>query len=156
MGIDPSVNACGIAVHSISSKKLVHHELLKPLNKTTDASYKAYSITKQIYKLVIKYNVSVVVLEVPTYWSIAGFIARESGSIFKLTFLCGMVCGRLIKIVKMIIVNPGQYKGQLTKTVVANRLAKEPMYKHIDIHKLNHNVCDAIYIGFWYLHKKLK
>lgn len=149
VSVDPSINFCGVAVHT-SKGKLIQYELLKPENKSDDYIVKSYSIVEQIELVMINYSNVQLILEVPTYWSLAGFIARESGSIFKLSFLCGMICGLTGNTVCL---TPDKWKGQLPKKVMKNRL--KIYYPNTPIIKLDHNILDAIGIGYSYIHKKI-
>lgn len=149
ISIDPSINTAGIAVHTIRGK-LLRYELLKPVDKKDDYVQKSYSIVSQIKEVLVHYGNIKLILEVPTYWSLAGFVARESGSIFKLSFLCGMICGLDENTVTL---TPDKWKGQIPKKVMQNRLKQ--YYPNIQISKLDHNILDAIGIGYSYIHKKI-
>ncbi len=159
VSIDPSINFCGFAIHV--DGVLSGHALLTSNKSDSDYVAKSrtiYSQIKSIYEEVDKEYPEesrpkkVLVLEVPTYWKHAGFAARESGSIFKLTFLCGMICTIDDKIVTT---TPDGWKGQLPKEAMNKRMRDD--YKDIvDISKLNHNIVDAIGIGAWFINKHIK
>ncbi len=148
IAIDPSINFCGYAIFN-KKKKLVKHGLLRPPSEYTAKDKKSYLKKSKYMYLTIKkmkdtLNASVV-LEVPQYWGVAGFMSRESGALFKLTFLCGMLYG----LGKVHTVNPTEWKGQIPKHVVGNRLQR--VYKDINFETLDHNVGDAIGIGRYHL-----
>jgi hypothetical protein len=86
-------------------------------------------------------------LEVPDHWSVGGFEARESGSIAKLCFVCGLIYGMQYDMEEFEWVLPRGWKGQLPKAVVANRLKEAYVGYGIDMTELNENVMDAIAIG---------
>jgi hypothetical protein len=99
-------------------------------------------------------------MEVPEHWAVGGFEARETGSIAKLCFVCGLIYGMRYneEIEQFELVIPRGWKGQLSKEVVANRLQDEYLQKYdIDLSgkargtKLNENVMDAIGIGHYKL-----
>lgn len=154
MSVDPSINFCGFAIHD--EQGLLAHTLLTP-NKTDEdyvqKSRTIFSVIKNIHNDVFVENGNkdvVIVLECPEYWKVAGHAARESGSIFKLTFLCGMIATINDSVV---IVTPSGWKGQMSKDVVNRRL--RATYPNVNIEKTNHNVVDAIGIGRWYIDKVL-
>jgi hypothetical protein len=92
------------------------------------------------------------ILEVPEHWSVGGFEARETGSIAKLCFVCGLIYGMQYEMEKFELVVPRGWKGQLPKEVVGNRLKNEYMKKYeIDMTKIDKNVMDAIGIGHFKL-----
>ena len=118
LAIDPSINFCGVAVFKFG--KLDEHALLTPLIKSDDWVEKAKDIYRQINIIHAKYDIDERVVETPTYWGAAGYLARESGAIMKLMFLCGM----LVSWNNSIVIFPNTWKGQLPKEVVRNRLMK--------------------------------
>ena len=153
IAIDPSINFMGCAV--FRNKKLIKGELLKPGKlgeKSGDFIAKSRVLYKKIKDMYRYYGGSKkvkIVLEIPQYWGVAGYLARESGSIYKLTFLCGMICS----IDEVITYTPNDWKGQLPKRPVKARLKE--IYTKINFDKLNHNVMDAIGIGHKHIFGKL-
>ena len=151
ISIDPSINFCGLAIHD--EQGLLVHTLLTPSKSDEDYFQKSrtiFSMIKNIYTDIFIENGNkdtLIVLECPEYWKVAGHAARESGSIFKLTFLCGMISS----LDNVTIVTPSGWKGQMSKDVVNNRL--RAVYPNVNIAKTNHNVVDAIGIGRWYIDK---
>lgn len=151
IGIDPSINYCGFSVFELvdDNYKLVVSKLLEPgrtSKEFTEKSKDIYNTVKSVYSKLSDEGSSIIILEIPQYWALAGFIARESGSIYKLTFLCGMI----YSLPNVIVVTPNEYKGQLPKEVVRNRLEK--IYPQVKT--MNHNVVDAIYLGYWFIFEK--
>lgn len=164
MGVDPSINTCGIAI--FNKERLIHADLIKPKKilgreiftgqtvkinpKTIDYVDKAKSVYNQIKQLIVEYKVESVVLEIPDYWGVAGYLARESGAVFKLMFVVGMIAS----LDNIVPVNPQGWKGQLKKHHVANRLRL--IYKEIKNEEIkDHNVIDAIGIVHWYIYGKV-
>lgn len=155
MTVDPSINNLGMAIYSNS--KLFEHALVHPDKESKSQGehmLKTYSLLQTLKALVNKYLVEEIVLEVPEYWGEAGYVARESGSIMKMMFLCGAVfCGFKDLGLSVECVTPRQWKGQLPKDVVRNRLAPTFVPRYFDQQewkKLDHNIMDAIAIGhFW-------
>jgi hypothetical protein len=86
------------------------------------------------------------VTEVPEHFGTKGYIARETGSVYKLTFVCGMIYGITDNVVGY---KPSKWKGQVSKEVTRNRLIRD--YPEKDIANLDHNVVDAIGIGCKYI-----
>ena len=104
------------------------------------------------------YAVNHMILEVPEHWAVGGFEARETGSIAKLCFVCGLIYGMQYDMESFELVAPRGWKGQMPKAVVSNRLKKEYWTKYqIDLtgefteKKLDENVADAIGIGHFKL-----
>jgi hypothetical protein len=164
MAVDPSINTAGVAIFAgkylqfadlIKPRKILGKEVstdqtVKKTSKVIDYVDKARSVFTQIKKLNKDYSVELVVLEVPDYWGVAGYMARESGAVFKLMFVVGM----LASLDNVFAVNPQGWKGQLKKHHVANRLRL--IYKEIKNEEIkDHNVIDAIGIAHWYLYGKV-
>jgi hypothetical protein len=158
IAIDPSINDCGLAV--FVDKTLLNYKLIHPDKKYRENEYtKSYSVFQQVKDHVLcDMRVlevgDVLVLEIPEYWDTAGWIAREAGTIVKLSFLCGMIC-TLQDQVNLVTTTPSNWKKQLKKKVMAKRLEKLELYPDIDFMKLNHNVADAIGLGHWYLYGRV-
>ena len=145
LGIDPSLNACGVAI--VNDGKLSSWGLLNSskMEKMFDLEYadKAYCIFSQINVIRKNKKIDLICLEVPEHFGVSGYMARESGSIFKLTFLCGMLC--VLPNVK--IFPPRIWKGQLPKEVMRNRFVKK--FPDLDIANMDHNILDSIGIGMY-------
>ena len=159
LSIDPSINACGYAVHNIKTKELLDHGLISPKKaikkKEGMPSFidKSRHVLDTIQDVMDDYedNSVQLVLEIPDHWGDQGYLARESGSIYKLTFVCGMICSLSEHIVTYL---PREWKGQMKKEVMQRRLARF-CKGVIDIKSLNHNVVDAIGIGRKFLGEKV-
>lgn len=159
ISIDPSINNCGVAV--FENKKLKDYFLLKS-NRSNDYLEKCRYMVSNIDKLYGKLCNCQLVIEIPQHFGSSverGFLGRESGSIYKLTFLCGMLYNIDDTVVGY---TPNQWKGQLPKDVTARRLQKYyPKHKFIILKDkdvkfiVDHNVLDAIAIGHYYLFKKI-
>lgn len=154
LSIDPSINFLGYAIHK--SNELLEYKLLRSSSTHIDFIDKSRYMVDKLKTVINEFSFEgnytlAIVTEIPQYWGVAGFIARESGAIPKLMFLCGMIMG-LTK--DVIALTPNDWKGQLPKNVVNNRLRK--VYPDIDIAKLNHNIVDAIGIGQYYVSKNNK
>lgn len=154
ISIDPSINDCGFAIHDTTANGhgLLVHTLLHP--SKTDKEY--YEKSKTLFNLIrgitneFKNDEHIIVLETPEYWKVAGHAARESGSVFKLTFLCGMI----YSLDNVVTTTPSGWKKQMPKDVVNRRLRS--VYNDINIEKTNHNIVDAIGIGHWYITNYIK
>ena len=148
LSVDPSINNCGIAIWDIDSKKLLLWKLVHPKPNCRNNEYaKALSISDQLREWARTYAVNNMILEVPDHWSVGGFEARETGSIAKLCFVCGLIYGMQYDMETFEWVLPRGWKGQLPKAVVANRLKEAYVGYGIDMTELNENVMDAIAIG---------
>ena len=159
MSIDSSINNVGLAIWEMGDKRLLYYQLMHPKVGERGNEYaKSQSIYSQIRELVIEYKVTHMMMEVPEYWAVGGFEARETGSIGKLLFVCGMIYSLKDQQVgdtvveEFKLVSPRGWKAQLSKEVVANRLQKEYVEKYdIDMVSLNNNVMDGIAIGHFRL-----
>lgn len=151
VSIDPSINFCGYAIHK--NNTLIEYKLLRSSVKHVDfiekSKYMSNKLKDVIDKLTMLKGQVQVITEIPQYWGVAGFMARESGAISKLMFLCGMIVGLRNNVITL---TPQDWKGQLPKEVVNNRLRK--IYPNVDIKQLNHNIVDAIGIGHYYITNK--
>lgn len=157
MSIDPSINNLGVAVWDMSSKKLLMWKLVHPKVGHRDNEYmKALSMSDQLREWAKIYAVNHVILEVPEHWSVGGFEARETGSIAKLCFVCGLLYGMQYEMEEFDLVTPRGWKGQLPKDVMANRLCDDYLQYGINlsvwIGTVMENVGDAIGIGHYKLY----
>lgn len=155
MAIDPSINTMGVAFYD--KKELIAAELWKPEKefKQSEHYIKTGDMVSRLMERAILEHVQHVILEVPEYWGADGFVARESGSIAKMMFLCGGLYCRLIDLgIEMRLVSPRQWKGQLPKNVVRNRLERvfvPNYYTKTEWKDLDHNVMDAVAIGHFHI-----
>lgn len=157
MSIDPSINNLGMAIWDIATKKLVLWKLVHPkVDRRKNEYEKALSMSDQLREWSKIYVVNHMVLEVPEHWAVGGFEARETGSIAKLCFVCGLIYGMQYSMETCELVSPRGWKGQMPKGVMANRLQEEYLSQYdIDMNgeatgkKLNENVSDAIGIGHY-------
>lgn len=157
LAIDPSINFCGVAVFDIKKKELEHASLIVPdkvIKRDGEWYDKARSISDQIKTIVADSDIDRIVCELPEHWSVAGFAARESGSIQKLNFVCGMIYSAIHEVEIFEFIIPRGWKGQLSKEVCKNRLTefyagKGKFYTVDEWEKLNHNVVDSIGIAHW-------
>lgn len=149
LAIDPSINNCGIAIFKLG--KLTNYKLLHPSAEVDSTDYlaKSKSIFNTIRKIVEIKSIDRIVLEIPTHWGTSGYQARESGSIYKVTFVCGMI----YSLDNVVTVTPHMWKGQLPKDVMKRRYILK--YPDLDIAGMDHNILDAIGIGHWYTKGKV-
>ena len=161
MTIDPSINNLGMAIWDISTKALLLWKLVHPkTDRQKDEYEKSVSMCDQLRAWAKEYSVTEILMEVPEHWAVGGFEARETGSIAKLCFVCGLIYGMQYEMEEFDLVSPRGWKGQLPKDVMANRLQDEYWTKYqIDMtgkylgtkKRLNGNVADAIGIGHFRL-----
>ena len=159
MSIDPSINNMGMAIWDIPTKKLMLWKLIHPKKDCKNNEYvKSLSMSDQLREWARVYIVNHVILEVPEHWAVGGFEARETGSIAKLCFVCGLIYGMQYNMETFELVVPRGWKFQIPKEVMANRLQDEYWTKYkIDMNgtatgkKLDPNVADAIGIGHFKL-----
>lgn len=163
LAIDPSVNNCGVALFDRKTKQLEDAILLHPdkiVKRDGEFYDKAFSIYTKAKEICRKCCVIEIVCELPDHWAVAGFAARESGSITKLSFMCGLFYALRNEVEKFTFTLPRGWKGQLSKDVTKNRIERDyagkgKHYTKEEWEKLDHNVCDAIGIGHWKLHGRV-
>lgn len=158
MSIDASINNLGMAIWDMGSKTLLLWKLVHPkVDKRKNEYEKSLSMSDQLREWARAYVVNHTILEVPEHWSVGGYEARETGSIAKLCFVCGLIYGMQYDMETFELVIPREWKGQLPKDVMANRLQNDYIKYGIDMNgsvtgtKLNENVADAIGIGHFKL-----
>ncbi len=163
LAIDPSVNNCGVALFDRKKKTLIDALLIRPdkiVKRDGEFYDKAFSIYNKVLKIQKECDVDEVVCELPDHWSVAGFQARESGSIEKLAFMCGLFYAMRNDVGQFTYTLPRGWKGQLSKDVTKNRLERDytgkgKKYTTKEWKELDHNVADAIGIGHWRLHGRV-
>lgn len=163
MAIDPSINYCGVAIFDLKKKELIEADLVRPAKiAIRDGEWydKAFSVFTQIDALRKEHGVVAVACELPDHWSTAGFAARESGSITKLAFMCGLFYGMRNEVQRFVFALPREWKGQLSKDVMKNRIEdhyvkKTKKYSKKSWDDLNHNIVDAIGIGHWSIYGRV-
>lgn len=154
MSIDPSVNNLGMAIWDVNEKNLLLWKLVHPeVGNRRNEFDKSLSMLNQISQWIQTYGVNRIIIECPTHWVVGGFQARETGSMAKLSFVCGMLCSLVNhkNIEEFKVVTPDEYKGQIPKHVVANRLRDAYLPYGIDMPEIDANVMDAIAIGHYQL-----
>lgn len=156
MSIDPSVNNLGLAIWDMNPIQIVLHKLVHPTIISRENQYeKAWSMLEQIKQWKISYDVTRIICEVPELWVVGGFEARETGSMDKLSFVCGLLYSLRSEVEDYMLVTPRQWKGQLTKKVMCARLRDEYLGSGIDLMKIDANIADGIGIGHFYLHGRV-
>lgn len=166
IAIDPSVDNCGCAV--FEKGKLIDYDIIKSEKKTDHYLDKARYICSVIYKICEKTSSKKfpwidlqLVTEIPQHFGNAGYLARESGAVLKLSFVAGMIFNITPNSVAY---EPNEWKGQWPKCVIRARLERSGKYGNVKLyrkgkidcpdckrnhreHDLNHNIVDAIGIG---------
>jgi hypothetical protein len=169
ISIDPSVQNCGLAV--FIDNELITYDIIHPSKEFHNEDYliRARDVRNKIQSIYSKVkqehpNIKLVT-EVPDHFGISGHVARETGAVYALTFVCGMIFGITQDTVAY---KPRLWKGQMNKCIVRARLdkiyqGKVPLYfdspekKCADCgemhkpHNLDHNIVDAIGIGYKYI-----
>lgn len=154
LSCDPSVNNLGMAIWDLTEKKLLLWKLVHPeVGHRKNEFDKSVSMLNQIEQWMKIYSVNHIIMEVPEHWVVGGFQARETGSMSKLSFVCGMLCSLVNHkdIEEFKVVTPAEYKGQLPKEVVANRLREAYVPYGIEMPEIDANVMDSIAIGHYYI-----
>jgi hypothetical protein len=156
MSIDPSINNLGVAVWDIEPIKLLMHRLIHPTVVSRVNSFeKAWSMLEQMKQWKTTYGVTNIIVEQPEVWNVAGFEARETGSMDKLNFVCGLLYSLRSEVEEYRLVTPQQWKGQLKKEIMCNRLYNHYIVQNIDLRKIDANVADGIGIGHFYLYGRV-
>jgi hypothetical protein len=148
VAIDPSINNLGLAI--FFDDELTTYDLIHPASNLTNEKYTLrardmMNKVRAIYNKAKEYDSKIVlVTEIPEHFGDGGrgYIARETGAILKLSFVCGMICGITEDTVAY---EPSKWKGQMSKEIVRARLIRT--YPKIDIEHMDHNIMDSIGIG---------
>lgn len=153
LAVDPSINSCGYAVFENNQISPILYNIIssKSLN-TQDFEYiaKSRAMFEKVRTIQSQFKDCKIILEVPEYRKSA-YIARESDAIVKLSFVCGMISS----LENVHHYTPSQWKGQVPKEVMRKRLAN--YITDIDImHIKQHDVVDAIGLGYYYITKLSK
>ena len=91
-----------------------------------------------------------VYIEMPQHMQSAAGIAAQAGAIYKLTFLVGYLAARLHPST-VIVVTPGDWKGQLPKAVVMGRVLNRLGPRVCERLQIKSHAWDAVGIGLWAL-----
>lgn len=151
ISIDPSINNVGIAIWELPNILMMYQLLHPKVGERGNEYDKSLSILMQLKEWVRTYAVNRMILEVPAHWAVAGFEARETGSIAKLMLVVGLIYSLKPQLDELKIVKPHEWKGQLPKDVMQNRLREDYLAINVDLATLNPNVVDAIGIGHFYI-----
>lgn len=112
----------------------------------TDWQDKAHQIAGAFDDILFAQSVGMVGIEFPQVWkhSLRSQASSDSGDLFKLTYLIGLLAGLSAKYtdIKPTIFHPMDWKGQLPKEVVLRRLLK------LCGTKFNNHVADAVGMGY--------
>lgn len=151
MSVDPSINNVGVAIWELPNI-LMMYKLIHPKPDCRNNEYaKSLSVLDQLKEWKQTYAVNRMILEIPAHWAVGGFEARENGSIAKLMLVVGMIYSMKHDLEELKIVKPHEWKGQLNKKIMVNRLKDDYLPIGIDLEKMNPNVADAIGIGHSYI-----
>lgn len=156
ISIDPSINNCGIAIFLddvLHTADLIHPQSNLAGEEYTIRARDIINKIRAIYNKVKTIDDKVMLItEIPDHFgdSGRGYIARETGAILKLSFICGMICGLTEN---TITYKPLTWKGQMSKEVVRARLMR--VYPDKQIEYMDHNIVDAIGIGHKYIFGKV-
>jgi Holliday junction resolvasome RuvABC endonuclease subunit len=150
LAIDPSIHNCGWCIMSTNMKIITYGLIQGRLKKNRKWIDKANHVSELVHMLLINYWPKRVFLEFPEYWAGSiGSQARESGSVFKLYFLCGSLYQVAKELCEVKLVKPSEWKGQLKKEIVRKRLKKQ--FPNVITDNMDHNVVDAIGIAYYTL-----
>lgn len=142
--IDPSINRCGWCLMS-RDYTTIDFGLIKS-TKLLSFQDRASEVTKKLRFISKTKTFDITLLELPAHWSSGrGFVARESGALYKLSFICGMIFSQFNNVE---LVFPHTWKGQLSKEIVTKRLRDK--FKDKVSAAEDHNVYDAIGIAYSY------
>lgn len=89
-----------------------------------------------------------VFLEMPQHMANVKGIAAQAGSVYKLTFLVGYLAARFCKC-QVVVVTPGEWKGQLPKDVVQRRVTRILGWDTVEDLNIQSHAWDAVGLGLW-------
>ena len=145
LAIDPGTLNCGYCFMT-EGMSLVEYGLIK--TKEITWLKNCENVWFRLQELYFERWPKHIIIEYPElHAGMMALAARESGAIFKLSFLCGGMYSMFNETSSIEIVKPSTWKGQLPKEVVRKRLYK--IYPEIKNKDLDHNIVDAIGIGYY-------
>ena len=129
--IDPGVTGTGYAtwveIGGQRATRPIDCGCVKGIKKNENWQDRAYYVVGALTKVFDEYGTRVVVVEWPELWtgSSRSQTAAERGDIIKLAHLCGEIdyCCRESGF-KCVLVRPSEWKGQLGKQAVINRIKR--------------------------------
>ena len=90
----------------------------------------------------------VMVIEMPQHMASAKGIAAQAGSVYKLAFLVGYIANAFNDF-EVIVTTPMEWKGQLPKDVVQQRVIRRLGVRTCVKHNIRSHAWDAVGLGLW-------
>lgn len=166
IGIDPGLNGTGLAA-------FCEGELIKTHTFTPRKNDVWWVRAEEVADIVCEWitdligqsdSRTVVVIECPAHFgSVASSMGFKTGDLIKLTYLAGLIHGRLAEValslglasltIRTVPVTPGEWKGQLPKPSVIHRCRKILGWVGVDELPVKTHAWDAVGIGLWAMGK---
>lgn len=120
--IDPGATGSGWAVWD-SNWKLINNGVINP-DKEFEWEAKAYQVVAQLGEVVERFDCKEGYVEYPAFFQAHGACGvANSGALVKLAWFVGLCCGALLPC-RIHLVTVGEWKGQLPKKVVIQRILR--------------------------------
>jgi hypothetical protein len=154
LAVDPGVNGTGWALLRARDAKLCDCGTLH--GKGTDWGRKCVQILNGYERIISRNYIGQVFIESPVFMhGYGGYTAASTGSLVKLSMLCGALYLSTVMKHGTCLVEPSKWKGQLPKKVcnarVIEKLTKESLCDSGFLEKISNHALDAIGLGLWAL-----
>jgi hypothetical protein len=120
MTIDPGASGSGWALWSEGWELLKNGVVLPP--KSDEWEQQAYYTVGHLRDVAKKSGAEAGYVEFPAFFQAHGAGVASSGALVKLAWFVGLVCGKMPMYVELVTV--GEWKGQLPKRIVEDRIRK--------------------------------
>jgi len=149
--VDPGVSGTGLATFDripSTHPQILQYKVLKA-KASLDWTEKCDSIWNNFETYLMERPLRLIVMEFPALWSGSGlsYASAETGDLFKLTYIIGGF-GRIAQhgYVPIALVSPQEWKGNLPKTVIEQRVLKHYPDTFPE-NKVPNHACDSIGMG---------
>jgi Holliday junction resolvasome RuvABC endonuclease subunit len=143
--VDPGLNGTGWAVWDYNDMRFIDAGIIKPWKNLSWQDEGQY-ILRHLLDLREQYDIPSLYIEYPAFFgSAGGQVTAASGALVKLSWLVGLICGGFHSSTKVFLTPVNEWKGQLPKSVVSQRIiAIDSQFK-----KYKSHAHDAIGIGLY-------
>lgn len=146
--IDPGVGGTGVA--EFQGGRLVRAVTLRSNENLWIQKFNQITRELRRFYYQTKGTTAFVVIESPVFFGGKNRVVAESGDLCKLAMMTGGILKESLSWCSNItLATPGEWKGQLPKSVCASRI-KKIMGRNYPTYRLSNHAIDAIGIGLWY------
>lgn len=153
LSIDPGLNGTGWVVAFLNRNgqvNIIRSGIINEKNGTLEE--RAGAIAAEIVWIANRNNVSRICCEYPAFFdSVSGQMVAKRGDLVKLTFLIGYIAGMLHEFGKCELIPVNEWKGQLPKSVINERVKQILGEKRWNLLGLKSHAVDACGIALFVL-----